>query len=40
MRFLAKHKCDEVQGFYFGEPAAPAEYAQLLAKTRKRARRG
>jgi EAL domain-containing protein (putative c-di-GMP-specific phosphodiesterase class I) len=40
LRFLVKQKCDEVQGFYFGEPVAPADYALLLAKTRKRARRG
>jgi EAL domain-containing protein (putative c-di-GMP-specific phosphodiesterase class I) len=39
-RFLAKHKCDEVQGFYFGEPVAPADYAKVVAKTRKRAKRG
>jgi diguanylate cyclase (GGDEF)-like protein len=40
LRFLTKHKCDEVQGFYFGEPVAPAEYAQLLAKTRRKVKRG
>jgi predicted signal transduction protein with EAL and GGDEF domain len=39
VRFLRKHKCDEVQGFYYGEPVEPAAHARLLtkAKTRKRA---
>ncbi len=40
LRFLGKHKCDEVQGFYFGEPVAPADYAHVLTKTRRRAKRG
>ena len=40
LRFLAKHRCDEVQGFYYGEPVAPADYARVLAKTRRRAKRG
>ena len=40
LRFLAKHNCDEVQGFYFGEPVAPADYAKVLAKTRKKVKRG
>jgi diguanylate cyclase (GGDEF)-like protein len=39
VRFLKKHKCDEVQGFFYGEPVEPAVHAALLsrAKTRKRA---
>jgi diguanylate cyclase (GGDEF)-like protein len=39
VRFLRKHKCDEVQGFFYGEPVEPALHAALLtkAKTRKRA---
>jgi diguanylate cyclase (GGDEF)-like protein len=40
LRFLARHGCDEVQGFYFGEPVAPADYAKVLAKTRKKVKRG
>jgi diguanylate cyclase (GGDEF)-like protein len=40
LRFLTKHKCDEVQGFYFGEPVAPADYAKVLAKTRRKLKRG
>ena len=40
LRFLAKHRCDEVQGFYYGEPVAPEAFAKLLAKNRRRAKRG
>src|SRR6185503_2296932 len=39
LRFLAKHHCDEVQGFYFGEPVAPEAFAKLLAKSRSRRKR-
>jgi diguanylate cyclase (GGDEF)-like protein len=39
LRFLRRHKCDEVQGFFYGEPVEPAAHARLLtkAKARKRA---
>jgi diguanylate cyclase (GGDEF)-like protein len=39
VRFLRKHKCDEVQGYFYGEPVEPARHAALLsrAKSRKRA---
>jgi EAL domain-containing protein (putative c-di-GMP-specific phosphodiesterase class I) len=39
VRFLRRHKCDEVQGFFYGEPMEPAGHAKLLtkAKARKRA---
>jgi diguanylate cyclase (GGDEF)-like protein len=39
VRFLRRHKCDEVQGFFYGEPVEPAAHAKLLtkAKARKRA---
>jgi diguanylate cyclase (GGDEF)-like protein len=39
VRFLKRHRCDEVQGFFYGEPVEPALHAKLLskAKTRKRA---
>ena len=40
LRFLTKHRCDEVQGFYYGEPVAPKAFARLLAKYRRRAKRG
>jgi EAL domain-containing protein (putative c-di-GMP-specific phosphodiesterase class I) len=39
VRFLKRHRCDEVQGFFYGEPVEPAAHAKLLgkAKVRKRA---
>jgi EAL domain-containing protein (putative c-di-GMP-specific phosphodiesterase class I) len=39
LRFLRKHRCDEGQGFYYGEPAEPAQHAAVLARgtARKRA---
>jgi diguanylate cyclase (GGDEF)-like protein len=40
VRFLAKHRCDEVQGFYYGEPAAPEAFAKLLAKNRRKTKKG
>ena len=40
LRFLRRHKCDELQGFYFGEPLAPEAHARLLAIAKRRARRG
>jgi diguanylate cyclase (GGDEF)-like protein len=40
VRFLAKHRCDEVQGFYYGEPVAPEDFAKLLAKNRRKAKKG
>jgi diguanylate cyclase (GGDEF)-like protein len=39
VRFLTKHRCDEVQGFYYGEPMAPDDFGALLAKNRKRAKK-
>ncbi|HYN12540.1 MAG TPA: EAL domain-containing protein [Burkholderiales bacterium] len=39
VRFLKRHGCDELQGFFYGEPVAPAEYARLLEKAKRRARR-
>ncbi len=37
LRFLKRHRCDEVQGFYYGEPLAPEAHAALLEKGRRRA---
>jgi EAL domain-containing protein (putative c-di-GMP-specific phosphodiesterase class I) len=39
MRFLRRHGCDEVQGFFYGEPVAPEAHARLLEKARRRARK-
>jgi EAL domain-containing protein (putative c-di-GMP-specific phosphodiesterase class I) len=38
LRFLAKHKCDEVQGFYYGEPIEPDAFARMLAKNKRKKR--
>ena len=40
LRFLLKHRCDEVQGFYYGEPASPDAFGKLLARSRNRKKRG
>ena len=39
VRFLRRHGCDEVQGFFYGEPVAPEAHARLLEKARRRARK-
>jgi diguanylate cyclase (GGDEF)-like protein len=39
VRFLKRHGCDEVQGFLYGEPVAPDEYAQLLEKAKRKGKR-
>jgi len=36
--FLRRHGCDEVQGFFYGEPQAPEVYAKLLEHANKRKR--
>jgi predicted signal transduction protein with EAL and GGDEF domain len=36
LRFLKRHRCDEVQGFYYGEPLAPEAHAALLEKAHRR----
>jgi EAL domain-containing protein (putative c-di-GMP-specific phosphodiesterase class I) len=30
LAFLRAHHCDEAQGFYFGRPMAPEQFAELL----------
>jgi EAL domain-containing protein (putative c-di-GMP-specific phosphodiesterase class I) len=39
MRFLRRHGCDEVQGFFYGEPVAPEAHAKLLEKARRKAKK-
>jgi diguanylate cyclase (GGDEF)-like protein len=39
MRFLRRHGCDEVQGFFYGEPVPPEAHARLLEKARRRVRK-
>jgi EAL domain-containing protein (putative c-di-GMP-specific phosphodiesterase class I) len=37
LRFLKQHGCDEVQGFFFGEPLPPEAHAKLLENAARRA---
>jgi len=39
LSFLTRHRCDLVQGFYYGEPFAPKAFAKLLAKGKRRSKR-
>jgi EAL domain-containing protein (putative c-di-GMP-specific phosphodiesterase class I) len=39
VHFLRRHGCDQVQGFLYGEPVPPAEFAQLLERARRRGKR-
>jgi diguanylate cyclase (GGDEF)-like protein len=34
--FLRRHGCDEVQGFFYGEPVSPDSYARLLENAAKK----
>jgi EAL domain-containing protein (putative c-di-GMP-specific phosphodiesterase class I) len=36
MRFLKRHQCDEVQGYYYGEALTPEGHAKLLARVHSR----
>ncbi|HEX6414336.1 MAG TPA: EAL domain-containing protein [Burkholderiales bacterium] len=38
MRFLRRNACDEVQGFFYGEPVPPDAHARLLEKARRKVR--
>ena len=37
--FLRRHGCDEVQGFFYGEPQAPEGYQKLLENSARKSRR-
>jgi EAL domain-containing protein (putative c-di-GMP-specific phosphodiesterase class I) len=39
LHFLKRHGCDQVQGFLYGEPVPPMQYAQLLERARKKGKR-
>jgi len=39
VRFLRRHGCDEVQGFFYGEPVPPEAHGKLLEKARRRAKK-
>ena len=39
VRFLRRHGCDEVQGFFYGEPVAPEAHARLLEKVLRRSKK-
>ena len=39
VHFLKRHGCDQVQGFLYGEPVPPAEFARLLERARRRGKR-
>jgi EAL domain-containing protein (putative c-di-GMP-specific phosphodiesterase class I) len=30
LEFLQAHQCDEAQGYYFGRPIVPEQFAKLL----------
>jgi diguanylate cyclase (GGDEF)-like protein len=38
LRFLKKHGCDEVQGFFYGEPVPPEAHARLLEHAARQGR--
>jgi diguanylate cyclase (GGDEF)-like protein len=39
VRFLKRHNCDEVQGFFYSEPVTPESHAGMLAKVRPKGRK-
>src|SRR3954468_18104380 len=39
LHFLKRHGCDQVQGFLYGEPVPPMQFAQLLERARKKGKR-
>jgi diguanylate cyclase (GGDEF)-like protein len=39
MRFLRRHACDEVQGFFYGEPLPPEQHGKLLEKAKRKVRK-
>ena len=39
VRFLKRHRCDEVQGFFYSEPVTPEAHAKLLSKAKPKGRK-
>jgi len=39
LHFLKRHGCDQVQGFLYGEPVAPEQFAELLQRERRKGKR-
>jgi EAL domain-containing protein (putative c-di-GMP-specific phosphodiesterase class I) len=39
LHFLKRHGCDQVQGFLYGEPVPPEQFAQLLERARRKGKR-
>jgi diguanylate cyclase (GGDEF)-like protein len=39
VRFLKRHGCDEVQGFFYSEPVSPEAFGKLLEGARKKGKR-
>jgi len=39
LHFLKRHGCDQVQGFLYGEPVAPTQFAQLLGRAQRKGKR-
>jgi EAL domain-containing protein (putative c-di-GMP-specific phosphodiesterase class I) len=39
LHFLKRHGCDQVQGFLYGEPVPPEQFAQLLERAKRRGKR-
>jgi EAL domain-containing protein (putative c-di-GMP-specific phosphodiesterase class I) len=39
LHFLKRHGCDQVQGFLYGEPVPPEQYAQLLERAKRKGKR-
>src|SRR4029077_16933916 len=39
VRFLRRHHCDEVQGFFYSEPVTPEAHAKMLGKVKPKGRK-
>jgi EAL domain-containing protein (putative c-di-GMP-specific phosphodiesterase class I) len=39
VRFLKRHGCDEVQGFFYSEPVSPEAYGKLLDRAKRKGKR-